>query len=148
MPEYLETVVDKFIFRVAADRLYNGEGVWALPEGNFVRIGLSDFLQQRSGDVAFAEVKPAGTQLAFGDEVAVIETIKVNVALSSPVTGNIVEVNPDMELAPEAINQDPYGKGWLAVIEAGNWDADQARLLDPPAYFAKMKAEAEEEAKK
>ena len=148
MQEFLETTVDKFIFRVATNRFYNGEGIWALPEGNLVRIGLSDFLQQRSGDVAFAEVKPAGTQLAFGDEVAVIETIKVNIALSSPVTGNIVEVNPDMELAPEAINQDPYGKGWLAVIEAGNWDADQARLLDPPAYFAKMKAEAEEEAKK
>jgi glycine cleavage system H protein len=148
MPDYLETVVDKFIFRVATNRLYNGEGVWALPEGNLVRIGLSDFLQQRSGDVAFAEVKPTGTILAFGDEVAVIETIKVNIALSSPVSGVIVEVNPEMELAPEAINQDPFGKGWLAVIEASNWEADQARLLDPAAYFAKMKVEAEEEAKK
>jgi glycine cleavage system H protein len=93
-------------------------------------------------------VKPVATELAFGDEVAVIETIKVNIALSSPVTGNVVEVNPDMELAPEAINQDPYGKGWLAVIEASNWDADRTLLLDPAAYFAKMKVEAEEEAKK
>jgi glycine cleavage system H lipoate-binding protein len=56
MPEYLETVVDKFIFRVAGDRLYNSEGVWAQAEGSRVRIGLSDFLQQRSGDVAFAEI--------------------------------------------------------------------------------------------
>src|SRR5512139_3920523 len=112
MPEFLETTVDKFIFRVAADRFYNGEGVWALAEGNLVRIGLSDFLQQRSGDVAFAEVKPVGTQLAFEDEAAVIETIKVNISLSSPVSGKIVVVNPDMELAPEMINQDPYGKGW------------------------------------
>jgi glycine cleavage system H protein len=78
----------------------------------------------------------------------VIETIKVNIALSSPVSGKVVEVNPDMELAPEAINQDPYGNGWLAVIEASNWDADRALLLDPTAYFAKMKVEAEEEAKK
>jgi glycine cleavage system H protein len=148
MTEFLETTVDKFIFRVAADRYYNGEGVWAQAEGNRVRIGLSDFLQQRSGDVAFAEVEPTGTALAFGDEVAVIETIKVNIALSSPVTGKVVEVNPDMELAPEAINQDPYGKGWLAVIEASNWDADRTLLLDPAAYFAKMKVEAEEEAKK
>jgi glycine cleavage system H protein len=128
--------------------LYNGEGVWAQAEGNIVRIGLSDFLQQRSGDVAFAEIKSPGTKLAFGDEVAVIETIKVNIALSSPVTGNIVEVNPDMEMAPEAINQDPYGKGWLAIIEATDWAADRARLLDPAAYFAIMKVEAEEEAKK
>jgi glycine cleavage system H protein len=148
MPEFLETTVDKFIFRVATDRLYNGEGVWAQAEGNRVRIGLSDFLQQRSGDIAFAEVKPVATELAFGDEVAVIETIKVDIALSSPVAGIVVEVNPDMEIAPEAINQDPYGKGWLAVIQASNWDADRALLLDPPAYFAKMKVEAEEEAKK
>lgn len=147
MTEFLETTVDKFIFRVAADRFYNDEGMWALAEGNLVRIGLSDFLQQRSGDVAFAEIKPAGTELNFGDEVAVIETIKVNIALNSPVSGKIVEVNPEMEMAPEAINQDPYGKGWLAVIEANDWEADRAHLLDAPAYFAKMKVEAEEEAK-
>lgn len=148
MPELLEITVDKFIFRVAADRFYNREGVWALIEGNMARIGLSDFVQQRSGDVAFAEVKPAGTDLAFGDELAVIETIKVNIALSSPVSGKIVEVNPDMELAPETINQDPYGRGWLAVIEVYDWAADRARLLEPEAYFAKMKDEAEEEAEK
>jgi glycine cleavage system H protein len=148
MTEYLETTVDKFIFKVATDRFYNREGVWALPEGNQVRIGLSDFLQQRSGDVAFAEVKPAGTELTTGDEIAVIETIKVNIALSSPVSGRVMEVNPDMELAPEAINQDPYGQGWLAVIEINSWETDRARLLEPSAYFAKMKVEAEEEAKK
>lgn len=148
MTEYLETTIDKFIFRVAADRFYNGEGVWALAEGNRVRIGLSDFLQQRSGDVAFAEVQPVGAELSFGDEVAVIETIKVNIALSSPVSGKIVEVNPDMELAPEAINQDPYGQGWLAVIDAVDWPTDRERLLQPAAYFDKMKAEAEEETRR
>ena len=148
MPEFLQTTVDKFIFKVAADRFYNAEGVWALPEGSLVRIGLSDFLQQRSGDVAFAEVKPAGTQLAVGDEAAVIETIKVNISLSSPVSGSIVEVNPQMELAPEKINLDPYGEGWLALIEASDWGADQKRLLNAEAYFARMKVEAEEEAKK
>ena len=63
MTEFLETTVDKFIFKVATDRYYSSEGLWAQAEGNLVRIGLSDFLQQRSGDVAFAEVKPARTQL-------------------------------------------------------------------------------------
>jgi glycine cleavage system H protein len=152
--EFLETSVDKFIFRVAADRYYNDEGVWAAPlpvgegAGVRVRIGLSDFVQQRSGDVAFAEIKPAGTSLAFGDEVALIETIKVNITFTSPVTGKVVEVNPAMAEAPEAINQDPFGEGWLAVIESEDWDADRARLLDPQAYFDRMKTEAEEEAKK
>ena len=148
MTEFLETNVDKFIFRVATDRFYNGEGVWAKGENGRVRVGLSDFVQQRSGDVAFAEIKPVGTSLACGDEVAVIETIKVNIAFSSPVTGKVVEVNPVMAAAPEAINQDPFGEGWLAVIESVDWAADRTRLLDPQVYFARMKTEAEEEAKK
>jgi glycine cleavage system H protein len=146
--EFLETNVDKFIFRVATDRFYNGEGVWAKGENGRVRVGLSDFVQQRSGDVAFAEIKPVGTSLACGDEVAVIETIKVNIAFSSPVTGKVVEVNPVMADAPEAINQDPFGDGWLAVIESVDWAADRNRLLDPQVYFARMKTEAEEEVKK
>lgn len=154
MPEFLEVTVDKFTFKVATDRRYTREGVWAFPlpqgEGLGVRvqIGLSDFLQQRSGDIAFAEIKSIGTTLVAGDEVASIETIKVNVALSSPVSGEVIEVNPAMDTAPEAINQDPYGAGWLAVIAASNWDADRAQLLDAVAYFEVVKREAEEEMKK
>jgi glycine cleavage system H protein len=148
MTEFLKTTVDKFIFKVAADRTYSSEGLWVLEEGNRIRIGLSDFLQQRSGDVAFAEIKPVDTVLAAGDDVAMIETIKVNISLSSPVNGKVVEINPAMNDAPEAINQDPYGKGWLAVIEATNWEADKATLLDPQTYFNLMKGQAEEEAKK
>ena len=62
MTKILETTVDKFIFRVETDRYYNSEGVWAKEEDGRIRIGLSDFVQQRSGDVAFAEVKPVGTK--------------------------------------------------------------------------------------
>ena len=147
MPDFLETTVDKFTFKVADDRFYNEEGVWAKEENGRVRIGLSDFVQQRSGDVAFAEIKPAGTVLAMGEEVAVIETIKVNITYTSPVNGKIAEVNPAMNDAPEAINQDPYGAGWLAVMEVADWEADCAQLLDPQAYFKIMKGQAEEEAK-
>ena len=148
MPEFLELTVDKFTFRIATDQHYNSEGVWALAEGSRVRIGLSDFLQQRSGDVAFAEVKPEGTVLAFGDEVAVIETIKADVSLPSPVAGKVAEVNPAMDITPEVINQDPYREGWLAVIEADDWESDRARLLDPQGYFALVQEQAEEEMKK
>lgn len=148
MPEFLETNVDKFIFKVATDRYYSSEGLWAMADGNRIRIGLSDFLQQRSGDVAFAEVRPQDSTVSVGDEVATIETIKVNISLTSPVTGKIVEVNPAMSTAPEAINQDPYGEGWLSVIETTDWEADRAGLLDPQAYFMLMKGQAEEEAKK
>jgi glycine cleavage system H protein len=148
MPETLETTVDKFTFKVAPDRFYTAEGVWVKEENGKVRIGLSDFVQQRSGDVAFADVRPAGKVLAVGDELAVIETIKVNITYASPVDGKIVEVNPAMNAAPEAINQDPYGAGWLAVMEVGDWEVERARLLEPQAYFEIMKGQAEEEARK
>jgi glycine cleavage system H protein len=154
MPGFLEVIVDKFTFKVATDLWYTREGVWVFPfpqgEGPEVRmrIGLSDFLQQRSGDIAFVEIKPVGTTLAVGDEVASIETIKVNVALSSPASGSVIEVNPAMDAAPEAINQDPYGEGWLAVIATSDWEADRSRLLDAAAYFEVVKREAEEETKK
>jgi len=145
MTDTLETMVDKFTFKVVTDRLYNSEGVWAKAEGDRVRIGLSDFVQQRSGDVAFAEVKPVGTRLAFGDEVAVVETIKVNIGLSSPASGVVIETNPAMETAPESINQDPYGEGWLALVETTGWDVDRTHLLDAYAYFELMKRQAEQE---
>lgn len=148
MTEFLVTTIDKFTFKVATDRLYTAEGIWAKPEANQVRIGLSDFVQQHNGDVAFADVKTVGAEVVFGDEVAAIETIKVNISLVSPITGKIVAVNPAMQVTPEVINQDPFGAGWLVVVEATDWEADKARLLDPQAYFAMMKQEAELAVKK
>ncbi len=145
MPEYLETTVDKFVFRVAADRLYSAEGVWVQPQGQGVRIGLTDYLQQRGGDVAFVHVKPAGTGLRAGDELAEVETIKMNQSIFAPLGGTLTEVNAALEPAPETINQDPYGAGWLAVIEPADWEADRAKLLDPPAYLALMRSQAHQE---
>jgi glycine cleavage system H protein len=145
MPKFLETSVDKFTFRIASDRLYSEEGVWAKEEGTLIRIGLSDFVQQRSGDVAFAEVRPAGTKVSYEDEIAVIETIKVNISLGSPLGGTVFESNPAMEITPEAINLDPYGDGWLALVEPDDWGSDKTRLLSAQAYFEKIKVEAEQE---
>ncbi len=145
MTEYLEYKIDKFIFRIAKDRLYTDEGLWVKPENDVLRIGISDYLQQRSGDVAFAEVKPEGTVLVAGDEIAVIETIKVNISLVSPTAGKVIETNAILEATPEAINQDPYGSGWLAVIKTEAVERRSAHLLDPQAYFSKIKRDAEQE---
>ncbi len=148
MPEYLETTVDKFTFKVATDRLYTDKGVWVRREDSGrARVGVSDFLQQSSGDVAFAEVKGDGA-VAVGDELASIETIKVNISLPAPLGGTVVAANPALDTGPEIINSDPYGEGWLAEIEPANWEADRAQLLDAQAYFTLMKARAEEESKK
>ena len=146
MPEFLELTVDKFTFKVAADRLYSPEGMWAKREdADKVRVGLSDFFQQRNGDVAFAEIMEEGSELEVDDEIAVIETIKVDISLPSPLAGTIVEVNPAMVLEPEKINFDPYGDGWLAVLTPHDWEAARERLLSPEAYYERVKVEAEEE---
>jgi len=147
MADYLEYTLDKFTFRVANDRYYNADGVWAKEENGQITVGLSDFLQQRSGDIAFADVAESGSELSLGDEIASIETIKVDISLPSPVSGTVIETNPAMEMEPEVINEDPYGEGWLVIIKAADWLADQAQLLNPQAYFEHMVAEAEEEAK-
>jgi len=148
MSESLETTVDKFTFRVATDRLYTDSHLWVKPENGLVRVGLSDYIQQSSGDVAFAEPEPAGTELVRGDDLGSIETIKVNLVLPSPISGVIKEVNPALEDAPELVNQDPYGEGWLVLVEAADWQADRSNLLDAETYFELVKTEAEEEAKK
>jgi glycine cleavage system H protein len=149
MPEYLEATVDKFIFKVASDRLYAAEGVWVLwlepREDGQVRLGLTDYLQQHGGDLTFANVKPAGTTIAAGEPFAEIETIKTTIVLYAPVAGEVVAVNPALDLTPEVVNQDPYGAGWLAVFRTSDWEADRAKLLDPEGYLAVMKQQAEEE---
>ena len=152
MSDVLETTVDKFTFKVPTDRVYNREGLWVFwlqpAGGTRVRVGLTDYLQQHSGDLAFATVKPVGTRVGAGEELGEIETVKVNLSLPAPVSGTVVEVNPALELSPELVNRDPYGDGWLAVIEATNLDAERGGLLDPAAYFAFMKQQAEEELKR
>ena len=146
MNEYLEYTLDKFTFKVAPDRFYNSEGVWAKADGDQVTVGVSDFFQQRNGDVAFAEVREVGTAVSLTDPFATIETIKVDVELPCPVRGKIITVNELLEMEAEVINQDPYGAGWLAIIEADDWAADQGNLMTPPAYFEHMKMQAQEEA--
>ena len=145
MTNYLQFKIDKFIFRVADDRDYTDDGLWVKPENKHMRIGISDYRQQRSGDVAFVEIKPEGTLLSVGDEFGVIETIKVNFSLASPISGKVIAVNPILETSPEAINQDPYGAGWLAVIETDAGEHSLQRLQDPQEYYAHIKREAEQE---
>lgn len=144
----LEVMVDKFIFRVEEKRFYSQEGVWVALERGCGRLGLTDFVQQLNGDLAFASVKPAGTEIKAGEAFADIETVKAVLDLRSPVTGRILEVNPELEVSPELINQDPYGKGWLAVVELERWEEEKAGLLDAPRYLELAKQQGEMEMKK
>ncbi|MCX6572279.1 MAG: glycine cleavage system protein H [Candidatus Aminicenantes bacterium] len=143
--EILQLAVDKFLFRFPSDVHYSEAGIWVRFEGSRARIGLSDFTQQRNGDVAFAEPKEVGNQVRLGDEVAVVETIKVNLSIPSPVAGKVIEVNNDLLTAPELVNQDPYGKGWLAVLEVEDGEAARGALKTAAGYLALAKVQAEAE---
>lgn len=145
-PQFLETTVDKFIFRVRTSYLYTEFGVWvAMNEATGVaRLGLSDYAQQSSGDVAFVSLPEPGQNMVAGRELATIETIKVDLEVQAPFDGEVVAVNEALEDAPELINQDPYGRGWLIEVRPTQWPL--ASLLDAEQYLVIMTAQAEAEA--
>ncbi len=145
--DYLEATVDKFVFRVPRGRRYSQADVWAQREGNRMRIGVTDFLQQKSGDVGFVTPKEIGTVLAADDELAAVETIKVDLVVPTPFAGTVVAVNEALAEHPELVNSDPYGEGWLAEIEPTR-SADFDTLLDAETYLPQMRARAEVERQK
>lgn len=140
--EYLEATFAKFVFRIPRDCRYSDADVWAKRQGDRVRVGLTDFLQQKSGDIAFVTSKPVGTTVEADDEVAAVETIKVDLVVPAPLAGTIVMVNDALKGRPELVNGDPYGEGWLAEIEPQN-TADFDALLDAETYLPRMQARAE-----
>ena len=135
MPEILQFTVDKFSFTIPTDRLYHPDGLWVQERDGRLLLGVTDYFQQNSGDVAFAEVAEPGTAVAIGERLANIETIKVDVELPAPVSGTVAEVNEKLELEAEIINQDPYDAGWLVVIEPSAWTVESAALMSPQAYY-------------
>lgn len=144
--EYLETTVGKFIFRVRVGYLYTEGGLWVdVDEATrTARVGLTDYSQQSSGDVAFVELPQVGTEVAAGQPMAAIETIKVDLEVPAPLHSTVVAANAQLVEAPELINQDPYGEGWLVLLAPAAWPV--AGLLDAAAYLAVMTRQAEAEA--
>ena len=146
LTEDLQVIVGKFTFRIKPGCLYAEPGVWVGWDeaAGVARIGLTDFRQQTAGDVAFVELPEPGVRVAAGDDVASIETIKVDMAVPSPLSGTVTAVNPALGAAPELINQDPYGAGWLVELTPDAWPP--AGLLDAAAYRDLVQAQAAEEA--
>ncbi len=145
MSESLELTVDKFVFQIPQDRRYTAEGLWFLQEGSKVRVGVSDFIQQIHGDVAFVHLETPGTVLEAGDELVEIETIKTVYILEIPVPATIHEVNPALEQTPELVNNDPYGTGWLALLDGMDWENATAALLTAEAYLESARIQADKE---
>ena len=144
--EYLQATVGKFVFVVKKGYLYDEQGVWLTVKDGLARVGVTDFLQQKSGDVAFVNMPETGTELIRGQELGSIETIKADVRINSPISGVIHERNEELDITPELVNQDPYGDGWLVVIETTDYESDRQGLLTPEGYLAVMRSQAEQEA--
>ena len=114
--------VDKFTFTVPTDRQYHPDGLWVQARDGRLAIGLTDYRQQNSGDVAFVEMAEPGTVVAAGERLGNVETIKVDIELASPVSGTVIEVNEKLELEAEIINQDPVSYTHLDVYKRQHVD--------------------------
>jgi glycine cleavage system H protein len=143
--EYYQILVDKFIFTVKKGLCYTDNGTWVKVENGHVRVGVTDFVQRRGGDIIYIELLPVGSIVKRTDEIAQVETIKAVSSIISPVDGTIVEVNSSLQSTPEAVNEDPYGAGWLTLIAPVNLETTVGQLLTAERYFEAMKSEIEEE---
>jgi glycine cleavage system H protein len=102
---------------IPQDLRYHKEHEWVRAEGKKATIGISDFAQEALGDIVYLEIPKIGTSVPFGKEITEIESTKTTSPLFAPVSGKIVAVNEQLKEKPELINQDPYGEGWIVVIE-------------------------------
>ncbi|MDU2064156.1 MAG: glycine cleavage system protein GcvH [Sporomusaceae bacterium] len=118
---------------IPAELKYSKDHEWVRVEGNMAYIGVTDFAQAQLGDVVFVELPEDGRELTAGDSFSVIESVKAVSDIYAPVSGKIVKVNMGLEDAPELINQDPYGEGWIVAVEISN-SAELDALLDSKAY--------------
>ncbi len=148
MDEFLETAYDKFVFKVKVGYFYSKDDFWASVDGNVALIGVSDLLQKSKGDVAFLETVEVGTEVRQGQELGKIETIKATFGILSPVSGKVVEVNPELESSSYLINEDPYGGGWIYKIELTDFESDRGSLLMAGGYLELMEQKIAEEMKK
>jgi len=99
---------------------YHKEHEWIRVEGQKATIGISDFAQDALGDVVFVELPIVGAVIVPDQEIGEVESTKATSSIYSPVSGKIMEVNTELEDHPEYLNKDPYGQGWLAVVELSN----------------------------
>jgi len=120
---------------VPTDRRYTAEHEWVLGDGDTVTVGITEYAAEKLGDVVFVDLPAAGSDAAEGSVVGEIESTKSVGELFAPVSGEVLEANQAVIDAPELVNSDPFGSGWLLKVRV----ADASRLedlLDAPAYAA------------
>ena len=114
---------------------YTKDHEWVNLEGNVATIGITDFAQRELGDIVYVEVETIGKELEAGAVFGTVEAVKTVSDLFLPVSGTITELNPNLAGVPEAVNNDPYGEGWMVKMTVNN-PADVEALMDAKAYEA------------
>jgi len=112
---------------------YTSDHEWVRTEGARFRVGITDFAQEALGDIVFVELPTLGTEVARGAVLGEVESTKSVSEVYAPLAGRVAEVNSELVGSPEQMNADPYGKGWICVIEASETPGDNG-LLDSDEY--------------
>jgi glycine cleavage system H protein len=118
---------------VPDDLRYTADHEWTRIEGGQLRMGITDYAQDALGDVVFVQLPEPGTKVSAGDSFAEVESTKSVSDIYAPVSGTVVEINVDLADAPQRLNEDPYGEGWLCVIAPDEAESETA-LLDAEGY--------------
>ncbi|HOC25495.1 MAG: Glycine cleavage system H protein [bacterium ADurb.Bin431] len=118
---------------VPEDLLYTNEHEWVRVEGDVAVVGITDYAQGELGDVVFVELPAVGTAVKQADAFGTIEAVKAVSDLFAPASGEVVEVNPLLTDAPETVNKDPYGEGWMVKVRLSS-AGELANLLKADAY--------------
>ena len=116
---------------------YSKEHEWVRIEENKVVVGMSDYAQSQLGDIVFVELPAVGASVVVGKRFSVVESVKAVSDIFAPISGKVLKVNDALNDAPEKVNQDPYGDGWIAVIELAD-KSQLADLMDDTAYAAQV----------
>ena len=114
---------------------YSKDHEWVKVDGNVATIGITDFAQSQLGDIVFVDIQTEGEDLAANEVFGAIEAVKTVADALMPVSGKVIEVNAELEGAPESVNTDPYGAGWMIKVEMAN-PAELDELLDAAGYEA------------
>jgi glycine cleavage system H protein len=118
---------------VPEDLRYTKEHEWVRVEGSRVRIGITEYAQDALGDIVFVQIPEMGASVERGSTLSEVESTKSVSDIYAPVTGSVVEVNGELADAPERLNDDPYGEGWICAIEMGD-PSELDGTLDAAAY--------------
>jgi glycine cleavage system H protein len=122
-------------WKIVDDRKYSKTDEWIKVDGQEALVGLSDYAQNQLSDLVFVELPAVGTTYAAGQSFGVVESVKAAADVNLPASGEIVAVNTELESAPETINQDAYGKGWIVRVKLSH-PSELDSLLDAAAYTA------------